>query len=139
MSFNGLDLDEMFKDAVKASEDTGEGEDAFYFENTVYIDEDGNEYDPYLCYVDEDGYFYYDENYEIVWDDSDYDYEAEEDVEIDFDDLLEEDKNYRYYQDRYIDEDGKVYYYADEVSWNEKGEIITEKNDPNPPVAEIED
>ena len=120
-------------------EDTGEGEDAFYFENTVYIDEEGNEYDPYLCYVDEDGYFYYDENYEIVWDDSDYDYEAEEDVEIDFDDLLEEDKNYRYYQDRYIDEDGKLYYYADEVSWNEKGEIITKKNDPNPPVAEIED
>ena len=120
-------------------EDAGEGEDAFYFENTVYIDEDGNEYAPYLCYVDEDGYFYYDENYEIVWDDSDYDYEAEEDVEIDFDYLLEEDKNYRYYQDRYIDEDGKLYYYADEVSWNEKGEIITAENDPNPPVAEIED
>ena len=117
-------------------EDAGEGEDAFYFENTVYIDEDGNEYDPYLCYVDEDGYFYYDENYEIVWDDSDYDYEAEEDVEIDFDYLLEEDKNYRYYQDRYIDEDGKLYYYADEVSWNEKGEIITAENDPNPPVIE---
>lgn len=120
-------------------EDAGEGEEAFYFENTVYVDEEGNEYDPYLCYVDEDGYFYYDENYEIVWDDSDYDYEAEEDVEIDFDDLLEEEKNYRYYQDRYIDEDGKLYYYADEVSWNEKGEIITAENDPNPPVAEIED
>ena len=120
-------------------EDAGAGEDAFYFENTVYIDEEGNEYDPYLCYVDEDGYFYYDENYEIVWDDSDYDYEAEEDADIDFDDLLEEEKNYRYYQDRYTDEDGKLYYYADEVSWNEKGEIITAENDPNPPVAEIED
>ena len=114
-------------------------EDAFYFESNVYVDQDGNEYDPYLCYVDQDGYFYYDENYEIVWDDSDYDYESDDDFEIDFDDLLEENENYRYYQDRYTDEDGKLYYYADEVSWNEKGEIITAENDPNPPAAEIEE
>lgn len=116
--------------------DDGTDEDAFYFENTVYVDEEGNEYDPYNCYVDADGYFFYDENYEIVWDDSDYDYEAEEDFEIDLDDLLAEDENYRYYQDRYTDGDGNIYYYADEVSWNEKGEIITAENDPNPPVME---
>ena len=42
----------------------------------------------------------------------------------------------RYYEDRYIDEEGNLYYYADEVSWNEKGEIITAENDPNPPVIE---
>ena len=119
----------------EASEDG----DAFYFETQVYVDQDGNEYDPYLSYVDEDGYFFYDENYEIVWDDSDYDYEAEDDFELDFDDLLAENENYRYYQDRYIDEDDNVYYYAEEVSWNEKGEIITAENDPNPPVAETEE
>ena len=115
---------------------TVEDGDAFYFENNVYIDEDGNEYDPYNCYVDEEGYFFYDENFEIIWDDSDYDYEVEEDYEIDFDDMLAEEYNYRYYQDRYVDDDENVYYYADEVSWNEKGEIITAENDPNPPVVE---
>jgi hypothetical protein len=120
-------------------EDADEGEDAFYFENTVYIDEEGNEYDPYLCYVDEDGYFFYDENYEIVWDDSDYDYEADDEFEVDFEELLTQDDTYRYYQDRYTDNQGKLYYYADEVSWNENGEIIIAENDPNPPVAEIED
>ena len=108
-------------------------EDAFYFESNVYVDQDGNEYDPYNCYVDEEGYFYYDENFEIIWDDSDYDYEAEE--ETDFEDLFDDD-SYRYYQDRYIDDNDNVYYYADEVSWNEKGEIITAENDPNPPVIE---
>ena len=112
-------------------------EDAFYFEGNIYIDEDGNEYDPYLCYVDEDGYFYYDKNYEIVWDNSDY--ESDEDIEIDFEEMLSGNENYRYYQDRYTDEDGKLYYYAEEVSWNEKGEIITAENDPNPPVVETEE
>ena len=113
--------------------EAGEDDDAFYFESQVYVDQDGNEYDPYNCYVGEDGYFFYDENYEIIWDDSEYDYDAEEDVEDWF-----EDNNYRYYQDRYTDDDGNFYYYAEEVSWNEKGEIITAENDPHPLVAEIE-
>ena len=60
------------------------------------------------------------------------------DEEYEFDDLFEE-QDYRYYYDRYIDKEGNFYYYAEEVSWNEKGEIITAENDPNPPVAEIED
>ncbi len=114
-------------------------EDAFYFETQVYVDQDGNEYDVYNCYVDAEGYFFYDENYEIIWDDSVYDYEQDEEFELDDYDLWYEDENYRYYQDRYFDGEGNTYYYADEVSWNEKGEIITAENDPNPPVAEIED
>ena len=68
------------------------------------------------------GYFYYDGDMEIYWDDSDYDY----DEEYEIDDLFDE-KNYRYYEDRYIDEEGNLYYYAEEVSWNHNGEIITEK------------
>ena len=115
-------------------DDVSAEEDAFYFETQVYVDQDGNEYDPYNCYVDQEGYFFYDENFEIVWDDSDYDYEAESEIE----DFLTE-QNYKYYDDRYVDEDGKLYYYADEVSWNEKGEIITAENDPNPLVVIEED
>lgn len=99
-----------------------------------YVDSQDNEYDPYNCYVDEDGYFYYDENYEIDWDYSDYDEEDLEDLE-DSEEWFDE-ENYRYYQDRYVDEEGKIYYYADQASWNEKGELITAENDPNPPVIE---
>ena len=114
-------------------------EDAFYFETQVYVDQDGNEYDIYNCYVDAEGYFFYDENYEIIWDDSGYDYDSDEYEDFDDYELWYEDENYRYYQDRYYDDDGNIYYYADEVSWNEKGEIITADNDPNPPVpTEIE-
>lgn len=103
------------------------------YENNFYVDEEGNNYEAYNCYVDADGYFYYDEAMEICWDDSDYDYEDEYELE----DLFE-DQDYRYYEDSYIDEEGNLYYYADEVSWNEKGEIITAENDPNPP-AEYDD
>ena len=114
--------------------ETSEDDDAFYFESQVYVDQDGNEYDPYNSYVDEEGYFFYDENYEIIWDDSEYDYEAEAEND-DYDDLFDE-ENYRYYQDRYVDDDENIYYYAEDASWNEKGEIITAENDPNPPVFE---
>ena len=97
-----------------------------------YVDSKDNEYDPYNCYVDEDGYFYYDEDFVITWDDSDYDYDADLD---DCEDWFDE-ENYRYYQDIYVDEEGNIYYYADQASWNEKGELITAGNDPNPPVIE---
>ena len=102
------------------------------YETAFYVDSNDNEYDPFNCYVDEEGYFYYDEDFIITWDDSDYDYDADlEDCEEWFDE-----ENYRYYQDRYVDEEGKIYYYADQASWNEKGELITAENDPNPPVIE---
>lgn len=104
-----------------------EDEEYGLYEDSFYVCEDGELYESYFCYVDEEGYFYYDEEMEISWDDSDYDYEAE----YDFDDLFEE-QDYRYYEDRYIDAEGNLYYYAEEVSWNDKGEIITAENDPNP-------
>ena len=108
-----------------------EDEEYGLYEDSFYVDEEGNNYESYWCYVDEEGYFYFDENQEIYWDDSDYDYEAEYEVE----DFFAE-QSYRYYDDRYIDQEGNLYYYAEEVSWNEKGEIITAENDPNPPVIE---
>ena len=98
-----------------------------------YTDSKGNEYDSYLCYVDEDGYFYFDEDEEIFYDEANY-----EEYFGDSGDYIDE-ETYRYYYDRYIDDDGNIFYWAEEVSWNEKGEIITAENDPNPPVAEIED
>ena len=104
------------------------------YKTVYYVDSKDNEYDPYNCYVDEEGYFYFDENLEIVWDDSEYDYDLEEELE-NYDDWFDE-ENYRYYHDRYVDEEGNIYYYADQASWNEKGELITAENDPNPPVIE---
>lgn len=98
-----------------------------------YTDSKGNGYDSYLCYVDEDGYFYFDEDEEIFYDEANY-----EEYFGDSEDYIDE-ETYRYYYDRYIDDDGNIFYWAEEVSWNEKGEIITAENDPNPPVAEIED
>jgi hypothetical protein len=124
------------KDGKAYTYEIKEVEDEEYglYEDSFYVDEDGNNYVSYYCYVDENGYFYYDDDEEIYWYDSDCDY----DEEYEFDDLFEE-QDYRYYYDRYIDKEGNFYYYAEEVSWNEKGEIITAENDPNPPVAEIED
>ena len=121
------------KDGKTYTYEIKEVEDEEYgvYEDSFYVDEDGNNYESFCCFVDEEGYFYYDEDDEIYWDDSDYDYEAE----YDFDDLFEE-QDYRYYEDRYIDEEGNIYYDADDVSWNEKGEIITAENDPNPPIIE---
>ena len=101
------------------------------YEMALYVDSNDNEYDTFNCYVDEEGYFYYDEDFIITWDDSDYDYDA------DLDDCEEwfDEENYRYYQDRYVDEEGNIYYYADQASWNHKGELITAENDPNPPAV----
>lgn len=103
------------------------------YDYIYYVDEDGNEYDSYLCYVDEEGYFYFDKDCEIDWDDSDYDYDLEEELE-NCEDWFDE-ENYRYYDDVYVDDEGNVYYYADEASWNEKGKLITAENDPNPPAV----
>ena len=95
---------------------------------SYYADNDGNKYDIYLCYVDEEGYFYFDEDEEIFYDEANY-----EEYFGDSEDYIDE-ETYRYYYDRYIDDDGNIFYWAEEVSWNEKGEIITAENDPNPPV-----
>lgn len=100
------------------------------YNTAYYVDSKDNEYDPYNCYVDEEGYFYYDEDFIITWDDSEYDEESLEDCEEWYDE-----DSYRYYQDRYVDDEGNIYYYADQASWNEKGELITAENDPNPPMV----
>lgn len=116
-----------------------------FFEETYYVSEQGDKYDSYSCYVDLDGNFYYDKDGE-VW--CDYDEEEYEDIyeeddpedsytEEDFDDIYEQlmsdIENYRYYDDILTDGKGNYYYWAEEASWNEKGELITAENDPAPP------
>lgn len=105
--------------------DIDDGDEYDFEYISYYADKDGNEYDPYLSYVDEEGYFYFDENEEIYYGESIYD-----DVEY-LEEYFDEDF-YRYYNDVLTDEDGNIYYYTGEVSWNEKGEIITAENDPTP-------
>ena len=111
--------------------------DGYVYQDWFYVDSKGKEYEMYDCYVTADGWFYYDEECELYMDYSDV-----EDIEEEYPDdygimdalseLQSEMDSYRYYDDVYLDEEGNIYYYAETVSWNEKGEIITAENDPNP-------
>ncbi len=113
-------------------------EDGYVYDDWFFVDSKGNEYPVYECYVTADGWFCYDEEYEIFIDYSDVDEEEDEEYPDDYSfgdilsDVQNELDNYRYYDDVYLDEEGNVYYSAETVSWNEKGEIITAENDPNP-------
>ena len=110
---------------------------------SYYISEDGERFDSIKCYVDEDGYFFYDEesllfysdNSDEPYDGEDYDEEYAEKFTDMIDLLLDEIlgiAEYKYYFGFYIDEEANKYYWAEEASWNEKGELITAENDPNP-------
>lgn len=110
---------------------------------SYYINEDGERFDSINCYVDEDGYFFYDEEAMLFYNDNPDAPYAEEDSDeedsesfTDMIDLFMDEilgiADYKYYLGFYIDEDGNKYYWAEEASWNEKGELITAENDPNP-------
>ncbi len=120
----------------------------YEFEDVFFIDENGKKYDYYNCYVNKNGWFVYDEDEEFdipeeYYSDEDdpfyYDEESDkyfnpDGTEISTDEVIkyysEEALNYKYYDTPYCDEDGNIYYWAAEASWNEKGELITAKNDP---------
>ncbi len=120
----------------------------YEFEEDFYIDEKGKKYDYYNCYVNEDGWFVYDEDEEFdlseeYYEDEDepFHYDEKEDkyfkddgTEMSTDEVIayysDQAANYKYYDEPYYDEDGNIYYWAAEASWNEKGELITAKNDP---------
>ncbi len=127
---------EVYTYTVKEVEEDGE-----VYTDWFFVDSKGKEYSVYDCYVTSDGWFYYDENYELYMDYSDIEENEEFSDNISFSDviadLMIELDDYRYYNDVYLDEEGNVYYHAETVSWNEKGEIITSENDPNP-MTEIE-
>ena len=128
--------------------------DEYGYHNSYYVAEDGEEYDSYYCYIDVDGYFFYDEDEALIYPDYLWDEESVETEEFDedavaqalldytpetftgtvdfiFDEIFGM-LEYRYYEDYYVDEDDNKYYWAEEASWNEKGELITAENDPNP-------
>lgn len=88
---------------------------------SYYVDENGKKYESTNCYVNEDGFFVYNEELELLCDD-----------DPDYNDAFSEDENdtYRYYENPYVDENGDLYYWAEEAIWNEKGELITAENDP---------
>ena len=88
---------------------------------SYYVDENGKKYESTNCYVNEDGFFVYNEELELLCDD-----------DPDYNDAFSEDENdtYMYYENPYVDENGDLYYWAEEAIWNEKGELITAENDP---------
>ncbi|MBQ9914452.1 MAG: hypothetical protein IJO73_09525 [Clostridia bacterium] len=105
-------------------------DELFALADYYYVRDDGEKYFTYDCYVSEDGWFYCDKGglLEIVTEDTAS--MSEEELDEYYNSLLEaEDSEYRYYDYAYKDKNGKIYYSADEASWNEKGVLITAEND----------
>lgn len=124
-----------YKSEIEAVE-----EDGITYDQSFYVSDKGETYVDYNCYVDEDGWFVFDEKEEFyVENDPIYDEVIDEFYDrggkpINEDELIEYYneifKNYKYYEEPYIDNEGNIYYWASEASWNEKGELITAENDP---------
>ena len=145
---SGLDVPLYGEDGEVYTFVTTEEIDEYGEYKTVYVNEEGEEFISYLCYVTEDGFFYYDADDELVYPEVEYEEDFEEDVydkeypedpdsikamiDLYFDEVIGFYSDYRYYDDYLVDEDGTKYYWSDEASWNEKGELITAENDPDP-------
>ncbi len=96
-----------------------------------YVRDDGKKYSFYDCYVTDEGWFYCDKGGLLVPFEEDTASMSEEELDAYYQESLEKNENsYRYYDYKYTDKDGNVYYTAYEASWNEKGELITAENDP---------
>ena len=118
--------------------------DEFGYYGSYYVSREGEKFDSISCYVDEDGCFFYDEEYLLFYNDNldepydegGFDEENSEKftdiIDMMLNEILGVVDNYRYYNGFYIDEEGNKYYWAEEASWNEKGELIIAENDPNP-------
>lgn len=131
------------KDGEVYSYELDEEVDEYGYYNSYYVNREGEKFDSLYCYVDEDGYFFYDEDEELFYVDNsvtdiDEDY-FDEDFGESFTDMLDlfigeitGISDYKYYEYCYEDEKLNRYYWAEEASWNEKGELITAENDPNP-------
>lgn len=106
-------------------------DDLFALPDYYYIRDDGEKYFTYDCYVSEDGWFYCDKGGLLEPVTEDTSAMSEEELDEYYNSVLEsENSEYRYYDYTYKDKNGKLYYSADEASWNEKGELITAENDP---------
>lgn len=108
---------------------TVEADEAFDYEKTYYIRDDGKKYVSYNCYVTEDGWFYCDKAFILELYSVDTSTMTQEELDEYYDSLMNDDEEYKYYDYPFVDIEGNIYYSADEASWNEKGELITAKND----------
>lgn len=95
-----------------------------------YKTEDGKKYYEYDCYVTSDGWFYCDKGGLLDYYSPDTGSMTEEELDEYYNNQMDSlYKDYRYYDEPFVDSDGNFYYYALEASWNEKGELITAEND----------
>ena len=106
-----------------------EEDEFFNYNEYYYVREDGEKYFSYDCYVTEDGWFYCDKGGLLELVEEDTASMSEEELDEYYDNLLESEDEYKYYDYAYKDKNGTIYYSADEASWNEKGELITSEND----------
>ncbi len=99
-------------------------------EDFFYVSDSGEKYYELDCYVTEDGWFYCDKAGLLEPYCPDTDNMSETELDEYYDSYINDfDKEYRYYDYPYVDAHGNIYYNAYEASWNEKGELITAKND----------
>ncbi|MBQ8210559.1 MAG: hypothetical protein IJZ35_08265 [Clostridia bacterium] len=108
---------------------TVETDDALDYEKSYYIRDDGKKYVSYDCYVTEDGWFYCDKAFILELYSVDTSTMTQEELDAYYDELLEDEWEYKYYDYPYVDREGNLYYAAYEASWNENGELITAEND----------
>lgn len=116
--------------SFSVEEVVNEEDEFFSYNEYYYVSEDGEKYFIYDCYVTEDGWFYCDKGGLLELFEEDTSSMTEEELDEYYNNLMElYDKEYKYYDYPYADNDGNIYYRADEASWNEKGELITAEND----------
>lgn len=123
--------DEEGRTYTQTVETVSGGEDGdFEYEDYFYVRDDGEKYYLYDCYVTEDGWFYCDKGglLDVYYPDTES--MSEEELDAYYKEQMEiNNGEYKYYYYPYTDNKGNIYYNAYEASWNEKGELITEKND----------
>lgn len=103
----------------------------FTYTEYYYVRDDGEKYFSYDCYITEDGWFYCDKAGSLETYSVETEGMSEKELDAYYNELLESaDDEYKYYDYLYTDGNGNFYYYAEEASWNEKGELITAENDP---------
>lgn len=107
-----------------------EEDELLSYTDYYYVRDDGKKYYISDCYVTEEGWFYCDMAGALESYFPDTENMSEEELEAYYQESLENESDpYRYYDYKYTDKKGNVYYSAYEASWNEKGELITAEND----------
>lgn len=105
-------------------------EEGYEYEEYYYVRDDGEKYYEYDCYVTADGWFYCDKGDLLEYYEPDTENMTKEEIDAYYKEQMALDEApYKYYNYYLVDKKGNIYYCAYEASWNEKGELITAKND----------